>query len=75
MTMEVNLVGSRVSTMHVAYDCPHCSTTTTVTVADGGKDAQGGRRLEQRPSDCPGCGTTIALSLVAAATRDSQAVR
>jgi hypothetical protein len=75
MTTEVNLVGSRVSTMHVAYDCPRCSKTTSVTITDGGKDANGRQRLEQRPPDCPGCGTAIALSLVTEATRDNHAVR
>lgn len=75
MAMEVNLVGSRVSMMHLAYDCPRCGKTTTITVTDGGKDATGRRRLEQRPSECPECGMTVALSLVTADTRDGDAVR
>jgi hypothetical protein len=75
MAREVNLVGSRVSTMHVSYDCPHCSNTTTVTIIDGGKEANGRQRLEQRPPDCPECGTAIALSLVTEATRDDHALR
>jgi hypothetical protein len=75
MAMEVNLVGSRVSLMHVAYDCPRCIKTTTVTISDGGKDANGTRRLEQRPPDCPECGMAIALSLVTELSGDDPAVR
>jgi transposase-like protein len=61
MAMDVSLVGSRLSMMHVAYDCPRCTKTTTVTVTDGGQDANGRQRLEQLPPDCPECGTAIAL--------------
>jgi hypothetical protein len=65
MSSEVNLVGSRVSMMHVAYDCPGCAQTMTVTIFDGGTDSAGNRRLVQQPRDCAGCGATIAISLAA----------
>jgi transposase-like protein len=75
MAKEVNLVGSRVSMMHVAYDCPRCTKTTTVTITEGGKDASGRQRLEQRPPDCPECGMAIALSLVTETSGDGHPVR
>ena len=65
MASEVNLVGSRVSMMHIAYDCPGCTKPVTVTITDGGTDSAGNRRLVQQPRDCAGCGATIAISLVA----------
>ena len=64
MATEVNLVGSRVSMMHVAYDCPGCTKTVTITITDGGTDSTGNRRLVQQPRDCADCGATIAITLV-----------
>ncbi len=75
MAEEVNLVGSRVSMMHVAYDCPQCTRSTTLTITDGGKDANGRQLLAQRPRDCPECGMAIALSLVTEAVRQRGLVR
>jgi hypothetical protein len=69
MATEVNLVGSRVSMMHLAYDCPGCTKTVTVTITDGGKNSAGSRQLVQQPRDCPNCTKAIAISLVA---EDSQ---
>lgn len=69
MTTEVDLIGSRVSMMHVAYDCPGCTKTVTVTITDGGPDANGSRRLVQQPRDCPDCSAPIAISLVAEPSR------
>jgi len=62
---EVNLVGSRVSMMHVTYDCPGCTKTVTITITDGGTDPNGNRRLVQQPRDCPDCNAVLALSVVA----------
>ena len=39
MDEEVGLVGSRVSQMHLAYDCPGCGGTVAVSIIDG-KDFQ-----------------------------------
>jgi predicted RNA-binding Zn-ribbon protein involved in translation (DUF1610 family) len=64
MTEDVDLVGSRVSVMHLAYDCPGCGNTVAVTIADG-KHAAGPRRLIQRPGDCPNCGQQIEITVVA----------
>ena len=55
MVEDVNLVGSRVSVMHLAYDCLGCTDTVAVSITDG-KDSDGHRRLVQRPRDCPSCG-------------------
>lgn len=64
MTEDVDLVGSRVSVMHLAYDCLGCSKTVAVTIADG-KASAGHRHLMQRPRDCPNCGQLIEISVVA----------
>jgi DNA-directed RNA polymerase subunit RPC12/RpoP len=64
MTEDVDLVGSRVSVMHLAYDCLGCSNTVAVTIADG-KHSAGPRRLIQRPGDCPNCGQRIEITVVA----------
>lgn len=66
MMEEVDLVGSRVSVMHLAYDCLGCRTTIAVSITDG-KDPDGHRRLVQRPRDCPNCGETILISVEAEA--------
>jgi DNA-directed RNA polymerase subunit RPC12/RpoP len=63
MAEDVNLVGSRVSVMHLAYDCVGCTNTVAVTITDG-KDPAGHRRLIQRPSDCPSCGQRIEITVV-----------
>ena len=64
MTDDVNLVGSRVSAMHLAYDCLGCTNTVAVSITDG-KDSNGNRCLVQRPRDCPECGERVSITLVA----------
>jgi DNA-directed RNA polymerase subunit RPC12/RpoP len=64
MAEDVDLVGSRVSVMHLAYDCLGCAKTVAVTVTDG-KAPAGHRYLIQRPRDCPNCGQMIEISVVA----------
>jgi hypothetical protein len=64
MVQDVNLVGSRVSTMHLTYDCLKCRTAVAVLITDG-KDAEGARCLTQRPSECPECGEPITIRLIA----------
>lgn len=64
MAENVTLIGSRVSSMHLAYDCLGCGNTVPVSITDG-KASSGDRRLAQRPSDCPKCGARIAITLVA----------
>ena len=66
MEEDVNLVGNRVSVMHLAYDCPRCTNTVAVSITDG-KLSDGHRRLVQRPRDCPSCGERISISVVAEA--------
>jgi len=66
MVEDVDLVGSRVSVMHLAYDCLGCSNTVAVSITDG-KDPDGHRRLVQRPRDCPNCGERILISVIAEA--------
>ena len=66
MAEDVDLVGSRVSVMHLAYDCLGCTNTVAVTIADG-KAVGGHRRLIQRPRDCPNCGQRIEITVVAEA--------
>jgi hypothetical protein len=63
LTGEVDLIGSRVSAMHLAYDCLGCSKTVAVTITDGGKDPSRHRRLIQRPQACPECGEPVAIAL------------
>jgi len=75
MASQVHLVGSRVSMMHVAHDCPHCRKTVTVTITDGGKDSTGHRRLLQQPRDCPDCGAGIGISLVAEPSQGDRAAQ
>ncbi len=65
MTGEVDLIGSRVSAMHLAYDCLGCSKTVAVTITDGGKDPSRHRRLIQQPQVCPDCGEAVAIALEA----------
>lgn len=65
MTGEVDLIGSCVSAMHLAYDCLGCSKTVAVTITDGGKDLTRHRRLIQRPQACPECGEPVAIALEA----------
>ena len=65
MAEDVDL-GSRVSVMHLAYDCLGCTNTVAVTIADG-KAAGDHRRLVMRPRDCPNCGQRIAITVVAEA--------
>ena len=64
MAGDVDLVGSRVSVMHLAYDCLGCGSTVAVTIADG-KHSAGERLLIQRPADCPDCGQRIEIRVVA----------
>jgi DNA-directed RNA polymerase subunit RPC12/RpoP len=66
MDEDVNLVGSRVSVMHLAYDCSGCTNTVAVSITDG-KDSHGHRRLVQQPRDCPKCGERISINLLAEA--------
>jgi hypothetical protein len=75
MTTEANLVGSRVSMMHIAYDCSGCAKTLTITITDGGKDSNGNRRLVQQPRDCHDCNTPIAISLVAEPAEGARTAR
>src|ERR1019366_2597892 len=48
MADYVNLVGSRVSVMHLAYDCLGCMNTVAVSITDDRKDSAGRRRLVQQ---------------------------
>lgn len=74
MVDEVDLVGSRVSVMHLAYDCPGCANTVAVTITDG-NDSDGHRRLIQRPRDCPTCGEAIVVTVVAEAPHGDPVAR
>lgn len=74
MVQDVNLIGSRVSAMHLAYDCLGCRQTVAVSITDG-KGADGHRRLTQRPSECPECGELIAIDLVAEPLHTDAAAR
>lgn len=65
MPDDVNLVGIRVSRMHVAYDCLGCEQPITVSIIDGGKDEIGHRYLTQQPRNCPNCGETLPFNIVA----------
>ncbi len=64
MVQDVNLVGSRVSAMHLTYDCLGCGGAIAVSITDG-KDADRNRCLIQRPAECPECGEPIAIGLLA----------
>jgi DNA-directed RNA polymerase subunit RPC12/RpoP len=64
MVQDVNLVGSRVSAMHLTYDCLGCRNAIAVSITDG-KEADGSRCLTQRPAECPDCGERIAIGLIA----------
>ncbi len=75
MTGEVDLIGSRVSAMHLAYDCLGCSKTVAVTITDGGKDSSRHRRLIQRPQACPDCGEAVAIALEAQVPHGEPVVR
>jgi DNA-directed RNA polymerase subunit RPC12/RpoP len=66
MASDVELVGSRVSVMHLAYDCLRCTNTVAVSITDG-KASDGHRRLVQHPRDCPTCGVRIWITVVAEA--------
>jgi DNA-directed RNA polymerase subunit RPC12/RpoP len=66
MADDVDLVGSRVSVMHLAYDCLRCTNTVPVSITDG-KAPDGHRRLVQHPRDCPNCGERIWITVVAEA--------
>ncbi len=74
MAEEVELVGSRVSQMHPAYDCPGCGSAVAVSVVEG-SDAQGARCLIQRPRDCPECGRPIELRIVALPQAQDASIR
>ena len=74
MTNDVNLMGSRVSVMHLAYDCLGCTNTVAVTITDG-KDMDGHRRLIQHPRDCPTCAERIWITVVVDAMQGEEAVR
>ncbi len=65
MAEDVNLVGSRISVMHLAYDCSGCAKTVPVSITDGKVSDDGRRTLVQRPRDCPTCGEAISISLIA----------
>ena len=64
MDQDVSLIGSRISAMHLTYDCLGCRNAVAVSITDG-KDADGGRCLTQRPAECPACGESIAIGLTA----------
>jgi transcriptional regulator NrdR family protein len=74
MAHDVNLVGSRVSVMHLAYDCPGCASTVAVSITDG-KESDGRRRLLQRPRDCPNCGERISIAVVVEASEREHVAR
>jgi DNA replicative helicase MCM subunit Mcm2 (Cdc46/Mcm family) len=75
MADHVNLVGSRVSVMHLAYDCLGCTNTVAVTITDEGKDSDGHRRLVQQPRDCPNCEETIWITVVAESSQGELVAR
>jgi hypothetical protein len=64
MDEDATLVGSRVSAMRLAYDCPGCSSTVAVLITDG-KAPDGHRRLIQRPGACPTCGERLDITVIA----------
>jgi DNA-directed RNA polymerase subunit RPC12/RpoP len=64
MVQDANLIGSRVSAMHLTYDCLGCRSAIAVSITDG-KGTDGSRCLTQRPAECPECGERIAIELVA----------
>jgi DNA-directed RNA polymerase subunit RPC12/RpoP len=74
MEEDVNLVGSRVSVMHLAYDCLGCKNTVAVTITDG-KMADGRRQLVQRPRECSNCGERIEITVVAEAPQGDRVAR
>jgi DNA-directed RNA polymerase subunit RPC12/RpoP len=74
MDEDVTLVGSRVSAMHLAYDCLGCSSTVAVSITDG-KAADGHRLLIQRPRDCPTCGERIDITVAAEAQQSDRVAR
>ena len=49
MASQVHLVGSRVSMMHVAHDCPQCRKAVTVTITDSGAVSDRRSRPCHRP--------------------------
>ena len=75
MADYVNLVGSRVSVMHLAYDCVGCRNTVAVSITDDRKDSAGPRRLVQQPSECPNCGDTISITVAADASQGEHVAR
>ena len=74
MEEDVNLVGNRVSVMHLAYDCLGCKNTVAVSIIDG-KVVDGHRRLVQRPRECPNCGERIEISVAAEAPQGDRVAR
>ena len=74
MDEDVTLVGSRVSAMHLAYDCLGCSSTVAVSITDG-RAPDGHRRLIQRPRACPTCGERIDISIAAEAHHSDRVAR
>jgi DNA-directed RNA polymerase subunit RPC12/RpoP len=74
MEEDVSLVGSRVSVMHLAYDCVRCKNTVAVSITDG-KMVDGHRRLVQRPRDCPNCGERVEITVVAEAPQGDRVAR
>ncbi len=74
MDDDVTLVGSRVSAMHLAYDCLGCSSTVAVLITDG-KAPDGHRRLIQRPAECPTCGERIDITIAAEAHESDPVTR
>jgi hypothetical protein len=74
MDEDVTLVGSRVSTMHLTYDCLGCGSTVAVSITDG-KAPDGHRRLIQRPRDCPTCAERIDISIATEAHQSDRVAR
>ena len=71
MAEDVHVVGSRVSVMHLTYDCLGCTYPFAVTITDG-KDPGGHRCLVQQPRDCPNCRQSISITLVAELAHDGR---
>jgi DNA-directed RNA polymerase subunit RPC12/RpoP len=74
MEEDVSLVGSRVSVMHLAYDCVRCKSTVAVSITDG-KAMDGHRRLVQRPRECSNCGERIEVTVIAEAPLGDRVAR
>jgi hypothetical protein len=74
MAEEVDLVGSRVSTMHLDWECLSCKRTVAVSIRDG-KNPHGSRCLVQRPGDCPDCGARLWITVEPAPAQAARQIR